>query len=128
MSQSSESIMLVKAVAKADGRYHVDAYLFVLEALNVVLERRRRQGAQGHVDGGQVLDGVKELGLEKFGYLAAVVLESWGVRTPRQVGDLIFNLVEADILSKQESDRREDFAQPWTFEDFFESHVLPGKS
>lgn len=128
MSPSRESLAKIRSVAKADGRFHVDAYLFTIEALNLVLDRRRREGLRGHVDGQEVLKGVRMLGQERFGWLGATVLQAWGLSSPREFGDIVFQLVDAGILSKQDEDSPEDFAASWSFEEVFEREFLPPSS
>jgi uncharacterized repeat protein (TIGR04138 family) len=45
----------------------------------------------------------------KYGLLAYDVLKSWGAATPLDIGLAVFQLLEAGILSKQESDQLQDF-------------------
>ena len=47
---------------------------------------------------------------EEFGPLAAPVFEEWGLTRPEDVGEMVFQLIEAGQLSARPEDRREDFA------------------
>jgi uncharacterized repeat protein (TIGR04138 family) len=41
--------------------------------------------------------------------MARVVFHLWGINRTADFGEIIFNLIDAELLSKTESDRREDF-------------------
>ena len=60
------------------------------------------------------------LALEQFGYLARPVLSHWGVTCTDDFGDVVFNLIESDLLQKTADDRREDFAHLFDFESAFD--------
>jgi uncharacterized repeat protein (TIGR04138 family) len=58
--------------------------------------------------------------LKKYGPMARTVLAHWGIHRTEDFGDIVFNMVEVGLLSKTETDRREDFANAYDFEDVFE--------
>ena len=60
------------------------------------------------------------MALEQFGYLAREVLAQWGITSTDDFGDVVFNLIEADLLQKTADDRREDFAHLFDFESAFD--------
>jgi len=60
------------------------------------------------------------LALERFGPMARIVLEHWGICATEDVGGVVFALVEQGILIKQPEDRPEDFADVFDFEEAFE--------
>lgn len=98
-------------------RFHAKAYLFVLSALQSVMERLDRPR---HIAGEELARGVRDLALERFGPLARTVLEHWGIHATEDVGELVFALVECGVLVKQEEDRREDFRDVFDFEEAFD--------
>ncbi len=98
-------------------RFHAKAYLFVLSALQVVIEGLDRPR---HISGEELANGVRNLAIERFGPLARTVLEHWGVHSTEDVGDVVFALVECGVLVKQDEDRREDFRELFDFEEAFE--------
>jgi uncharacterized repeat protein (TIGR04138 family) len=98
-------------------RFHMKAYLFVLSALQAVLEGL---GTPRHIAGDELARGVRDLALERFGPLARTVLEHWGIHSTADVGEVVFALVECGILVKQNEDRREDFRDVFDFEEAFE--------
>lgn len=101
-----------------DGRYEDRAYAFVLAALEEVvgsLPHRR------HVSGEELVDGCRELAMRLYGPLAKTVLEHWNVRVTRDFGEIVFNLLEVGVLSKDERDSLHDFDDLFDFTEVFET-------
>lgn len=103
-------------IACADQRYKTDAYIFVLEALQYT---RKRINAKSHVTGQQLLEGIKNLALEKYGLMAKMVFEHWGIAETIDFGNIVINMVNAGILSKTPEDKLEDFKDIYNFDDAF---------
>lgn len=107
-------------VIRKDPRYNAEAYHFVFEALDYTVRSKYRaaeSSSQGqasapnrHVNGQDLLAGIREFALDSFGCLASTVFESWGVRRGEDFGEIVFNLVEHGLMGKQDSDSRDDFA------------------
>ena len=106
----------LRALAAQDPRYTIDAYLFVLEALQYT---RQRTKATGHVTGQQLLEGIKALALEGYGAMAKMVFEHWGVTETIDFGNIVINMVNAGILKKTPEDKLEDFKNVYNFDDVF---------
>ena len=104
---------------RRDPRYRADAYHFVFEALDYTLNLRGV--GRRHVSGPEIMDGVRRLALERFGYMARCVFEHWGVTCTDDFGEIVFNLISADLLQKTADDRKEDFYGLFDFEDAFDS-------
>lgn len=114
-------------IIAADPRYHREAYQFVREALDHTHERlgKVNKGAQPHVTGQELLDGIRSYGLEQFGPMTFTVLTEWGVLRSADFGEIVFNMVEAGMLGKTDQDRREDFAGGYDFHEVFCRPYLP---
>ncbi len=102
----SEFWLAVERIRAADARYACDAYAFVMDGLDHTV---RALDERRHVSAEELLDGLCRFARDKFGMLAYDVLRSWGVTTGRDVGDIVFHLIDAGILSRREEDTREDF-------------------
>ena len=115
-------------IFKEDKRYDVDAYYFVREGLDYTLKilKKGKPGPQRHVAGQELLEGLRRYALDQFGPLGKTVLEHWGVRRCEDFGEIVFNMVEHGLLSKTESDRREDFKSCYDFNEAFRKPFLPG--
>ena len=123
---------IVELICKEDTRFDRKAYTFIRQGLDAtVKEIRKKDSAKGqktqHVSGQQLLDGLRSYALDQYGPLAKTVLNSWGVNRCRDFGDIVFNLIEYNVFSKTENDRREDFAEIYTFEEAFVKPFLPAK-
>src|SRR3954452_14008011 len=108
-------------VVKQDTRYAYEAYKFVFYALHHTQKLLGREapaptGAaaregepQHHVTGPELLDGVRDLALREFGRMARTVFRMWGIERTDDFGEIIFNLIDAGMMSKTTDDNREDF-------------------
>ncbi len=102
----SEFWVVVDRIRAADGRYAADAYAFVMDGLDQTvsgLEERR------HVSGQELLEGLCRFARTRFGMMSYDVLCVWGIRSGGDVGDIVFQLVDAGILARRDEDSREDF-------------------
>lgn len=100
-------------VAK-DNRYHSRAYALLTNAVSNLT------GTGGkHVSGADVLDEFKELTLDQFGPLSFRVLSDWGVHSCEDVGEMMYNLVAAGRIQRDESDSKEDFLGGYDFGEAF---------
>lgn len=98
-------------------RFDEHAYLFVLSALEYCqaqLSERR------HIGGRELAVSCRDLALEKFGVLAGLVLNHWGIRSTADLGDVVFTLVDLNLLISQPNDSRDDFLAVYDFDDAFE--------
>jgi len=50
-----------------------------------------------------------DLAREEFGFLARTVFHQWGIHRTDDLGEVVFNLIEAGLLRKTETDHRTDF-------------------
>ena len=112
----------LKCVVERDGRYHVNAYRFVYEALDYTVKQLERKR---HISGRELLEGIKNLAIEQFGGLAVMVFDVWGVRRTADFGNIVFNLVEAEMMSRSEDDTREDFDEVYKFGEVFRIDSKP---
>lgn len=116
----------LEIILAKDSRYTRDAYLFVRDALDFTQKAALRERREGfHVTGQELLAGVREYALAQFGPMAITVLEEWGITRCEDFGEIVFNVVEAGLFSKTDTDTREDFKGGYTFEDAFRKPFLP---
>lgn len=130
--QDLEFAEIVALICKEDPRFDKKAYEFVRQGLDhTVKELRKKETAKAersrHVSGPELLQGIRVFALDQYGPLAKTVLNAWGVKRCRDFGDIVFNLIEYNVFAKTESDRPEDFADVYTFEDAFVKPYQPVK-
>ena len=108
----------LERLLESDPRYPEKAYVFLLLALQRVIERLPEPR---HVTGRELAFGCRDLALGLYGPLARTVLEHWGIRDTGAFGDLVFNLLDIGVLSRTEEDAREDFEGVFDFDYAFGS-------
>ncbi len=117
----------VDALVTKNPRYPREAYIFLREALDRTQKAASKSNKRrsSHVTAAELLDGIREHALEEFGPMAITVLEDWGLKRCEDFGALVFNLVEAGLLSKTEKDNPDDFKGGFDFDDAFRKPFLP---
>jgi uncharacterized repeat protein (TIGR04138 family) len=70
-----------------------------------------------HVSGRQLAEGMCDYARRQFGLMAAVVLRMWGVRRTDDFGELVFNLIDANLMNSAPEDSREDFRDLFDLEE-----------
>ncbi|MBI5368775.1 MAG: hypothetical protein HZA54_17195 [Planctomycetes bacterium] len=104
---------VLRRLLARDRRYDREAYQFLFQSLDFTL---RGLDAPRHVTAAELLDGLRRLALKEFGLLARMVLGAWGIKSTRDVGELVYNLVDAGLMRVADGDRREDFDGVFDFE------------
>ena len=115
---------IMERLRKRHPAYSETAYLFILAALHYTIER---VGEARHISGRELAEGCRDLAMERFGLMARSVLEFWGIRGTRDLGEIVFALVECGVLVKQENDALDDFEGVFDFSAAFErDYPWPG--
>jgi uncharacterized repeat protein (TIGR04138 family) len=123
----SDAAQTLAELLGEDKRYQKPAYLFVFDALNYAhstlgLGAPAGEGAQPeatterHLTGQQLCEAIRLYALDQYGYMAKCVLNSWGVHTTGDFGEIVFNLIRVGLMRKTDDDRREDFDDVFDFE------------
>ncbi len=115
-------------IIREDGRFPLGAYDFL--NLGLDFTTRARFGAQPaerarHVTGQELCEGLRRLALGRWGLLAQTVLARWNIRRTRDFGEMVFLLVEHDVMGRQESDSIEDFDDVYDFDEAFGRYEIP---
>ena len=116
MGHTINILETIEDIVKRDGRYKIGVYNFVLEAVNYAVSSLKESR---HVTGKELLESIKQYAKGQFGPMARTVLEHWGVSSTEDFGNIVFNLVDARILSKTEQDSIEDFKNSYDFKEAF---------
>lgn len=90
-------------------------------------ELESAEGRVRHVSGQELLSGIRAFTLEQFGPMALVVLQEWGVRRCEDFGEIVFNMVENNLLAKTKKDSRDDFKGGYDFVEAFSKPFLPSR-
>ena len=103
-------------ILDSDPRFPIAAYHAVHKGLEFTLQLKK---VQGHVTGQELAIGLAGYLRDEYGPFARLVLGGWNVRSTADFGALVFNLIDAGLMRKQDSDRLEDFRDVYRFDDAF---------
>jgi uncharacterized repeat protein (TIGR04138 family) len=109
-------LVKIENIISQDKRYKLEAYNFVLRALNYTVKKFNKPR---HVTGQELLAGIKEYAWEQFGPMARSVFEYWGINSTEDFGNIVFNLVDVKLLSRTEEDSINDFKGGYDFKQAF---------
>jgi len=117
------------SIVASDPRYQRDAYIFLRDALDFTTKQQKKvRGATvRHVSGPELLGGVRQYALKEFGPLVMTVFDSWGIHSCEDIGNMVFNLIDAGIFGKTEEDSIEDFKNVYDFDEAFVKPFAPEK-
>lgn len=107
-------------IAKEDGRYSPQAVKFVYEGLGYTVRKFADQPR--HVSGQTLCEGLKQLALEKWGRLAMLVLNNWGVKTTRDFGEIVYLMINHGWMNAQPADSIDDFNDLYDFKAALKDH------
>lgn len=112
MSEVQFAEDVLARIRKREKRYHERAFLFVLAAIEFLQERLPQRR---HVAGSELAWACRDFAMQQYGLMAKSVLSHWGIRNTRDFGEIVYALVEANLLSTQAGDRVEDFDKVYEF-------------
>lgn len=120
-----------------DRRYKFEAYAFVFESLHYAQsvlqlgietpgesiadlpDDSEEKPPERHVTGQELCEAVRCYALDQYGYMAKTVLNSWGIQTTGDLGEIVFNLIRIGQMRKTPSDTRADFDDVYDFQTAF---------
>ena len=82
---------VIKEIHASDPRYGKGAYYFIREALDHTLKKLKKDQSKnkGHVSGTQLLDGIRDYALDRFGPMTLTLMEHWNIQKCRDFGSKI---------------------------------------
>jgi len=113
----------LEQVADEVGTYALDAYHFVQDGLLYTgdkLHGPRHLRQKRHVTGQQLAEALRDIAVKQWGMLARTVLERWGIVSTMDFGRIVYALINAGLLSKDNEDSIEDFRNVYDFRSAFD--------
>ena len=104
-------------IAQEDGRYNPAALKFVYDGLGYTVKKVTDEPQ--HINGQVLCEGLRQLALKRWGRLAKLVLNSWGVKTTRDFGEIVYLMIENQWMSAQPTDSIDDFNNIYDFDTVF---------
>ncbi len=112
----------VEKITEKDPRYKSDAYEFLMQALFYTQKKLKRKG---HVSGRELSEGIREFALEQYGPMVKTVFGHWGIKKTDDFGEIVFNMVDNELLGRTEEDSRNDFKDIYDFDEVFTMKHCP---
>lgn len=110
-------IFTLIGILNKDKRYELEAYSFIMSSLDYTMKQLKRKG---HVTGQELSEGIKDYALQQFGPMARSVLEKWGIKNTSDFGEIVYNMINAGLLGKTETDSKNDFHERFDFKEAFD--------
>jgi len=107
----------LEKIAREDGRFSPAAIRFVYEGLGYTAKRIADEPR--HVTGQTLCEGLKKLAVEKWGRLALLVLNTWGIKGTRDLGEIVYLMIKHKWMSAQPTDSIDDFDDVYDFQAVF---------
>jgi uncharacterized repeat protein (TIGR04138 family) len=107
----------LEEIAAENGRYNPEAIRFVYEGLNY--PARKTSAKPVHVSGQELCEGLQKMAIERWGRLALLVLNSWGIKTTRDFGEIVYLMIKHEWMSAQPTDSIDDFNNVYDFKVVF---------
>jgi uncharacterized repeat protein (TIGR04138 family) len=129
-----EPVHPIVKLLQEDRRYKLDAYQFVRDGLAyaqevlrlgdkrvVSIEAGEETKVEKHLTGQQLCEAIRQYAIQQYGLMAKTVLNSWGLNSTSDFGEVVYNLIRVGLMKKSKTDRREDFDNVYDFDDAFVS-------
>jgi uncharacterized repeat protein (TIGR04138 family) len=114
----------IEEIARLDGRYLLRAFEFVREGLDRAAKEQYSDEFESkeprHVTGKQLCLSLADLAGEKWGYLAAVVLNRLGIKSTYDFGSIVYLMVEHKWMYARPEDSVDEFKDVYDFQEVFE--------
>ncbi|MFM7605510.1 MAG: Minf_1886 family protein, partial [Prosthecobacter sp.] len=115
MQSAINFVEAIHQCLEKDPRYHPAAYELVRDALHAACSKFREGVDDKHVTGQELLEGFREHVTREFGPMSLIILEEWGILRGLDVGNIVYNLIDAGYFGKNEGDTLEDFDGGFSF-------------
>jgi len=96
----------IRRIREKDDRFDEDLYGFVLLALEYTCAEL---GAYRHVSAQELVEGMCSYAKKVYGLMAFTFLSRWGIRSTRDIGTAVFQLIDEGVLFKRDDESAEDF-------------------
>jgi uncharacterized repeat protein (TIGR04138 family) len=109
----------LEQIAREDSRFSASAIRFIHEGLGYTAKNVATEPK--HVSGQTLCEGLRKLAIEKWGRLALLVLNTWGIKTTRDFGEIVYLMIRCKWMSAQPNDSIDDFNDVYDFKAVFKN-------
>ena len=94
--------------------YTLESYQFVSNAVSCTIAKL---ASHRHISAAELLVGIRDYARERYGAVAPLVMDQLGLRTARNVGEVVYLLISVKLLSASPEDSPDDFNVAFSWED-----------
>ncbi len=123
----ADAIERFEAAVRQDGRYPLEAFEFLHHGLARATQQKHGEHSPGtpqHVTGQELSVALRTLAIERYGQLAPEVLRRWNIRATRGFGEMVYLMIDAGLMGRQDSDDITDFDHVYDFRAAFSSYTI----
>jgi len=127
--QPTQFPVAVQSILLKDHRYVAGAYYFLKDSLDFTLSQiiDKEGGEPRHISGNELTQGFCDFAFQEFGPMASTLMKEWGILSSRDIGVMVFQLIDEGAFGKQDSDKLEDFEIINNLVDYLKLPFLPRK-
>lgn len=111
--KAKEIFQKLEKLTEKHSEFKLEAFGFIMAGLNFTMARLKKKR---HISGQELAKGVRDFAIKEFGPMAQTVLEYWGICSTRDMGRVVFALVEEGLLFKNDEDKLSDFDNVYDFD------------
>lgn len=93
--------------------YTLESYQFVSNAVSRTIAKL---ASHRHISAAELLVGIRDHAHEQYGAVASLVMDKMGLRTARNVGEVVYLLISVNLLSASPEDSPDDFNVPFSWD------------
>ena len=102
----------ILGILKKDSHYDFHAYSFINKAVEYTIGRESRgsrPSGNRHVSGAELVRGILEYSVAVYSIFAPAVFRYWNISSGRDAGNIVYNMIDAGLLSAGPNDSIDDF-------------------
>jgi len=111
-----DAIETIFDLSQRHGKYPPEAYAFVFEVLDWISDKMSKR----HLSGRELALTAMVYSFHRYGALARAVWEEMHIKRSEDLGQIVFQLVNAGLMGKQPNDKVSDFDKVVNVEEFDE--------
>ncbi len=100
----------IAEIIKKDATYPESAYEFITEVVQFATQKQPKdKNSSRHIGAKKIVQNTVIYALSEYGYFAKEVLVQLNILNAKDIGKIVFNLIEVELLHQSEDDSLEDF-------------------
>ena len=97
-------------ILEKDESYPEEAYEFVTNVIHFATKNQdQKEDSSRHIGAKKIIKATVEYAVKEYGFFAQEVLLSFNIIKAMDIGNIVFNLIEVELLRKSDDDSLKDF-------------------